>query len=67
MQTRLARDFNQQPAGRTMVGTSTTVELLMSETGSWSVLLSFPDGSACLIDQAGPGERLPPPPFVSKR
>ncbi len=67
MQAELAQNFDQRPVGSAVVGSSVLVELMMSDSGSWSLLLSFLDGSSCLVDQSGAGERLPPAPFVRKR
>lgn len=45
----LRDEFKEEPAAIGMTGAGTVVELLTSETGSWTLLLTFPSGQSCLI------------------
>ena len=51
--TKLKDEYKEVPTGFGMTGSGQVVELLTSEKGSWSLLLSLPNGRSCLI---GTGE-----------
>ena len=47
---RLARDFGETPRGLGLAGAERLVELFASkDTGTWTLLRTAPDGTACLI------------------
>ena len=46
---RLAEKYTEQQRGLGLAQGSHVVELFVSEGGSWTVLLSFPEGHSCLI------------------
>ncbi|MGQ0674929.1 MAG: hypothetical protein ACT4N4_02415 [Rhodospirillales bacterium] len=50
---KLKAEYKETPAGFGMTGGGQVVELLTSEKGSWTLLLSLPNGRSCLI---GSGE-----------
>jgi len=52
--------FKESTAGVGLTDQGAMVELLTSETGSWSLLLNFPDGRACLMASGNNWEGLPP-------
>jgi len=41
--------FHEAPTGFGMTGNGAVVELMTSDTGSWTLILSFPNGRSCLI------------------
>jgi hypothetical protein len=45
----LRDQFKEEPTGLGMTGNGQVVELLTSEAGSWTLLLTFPNGQSCLI------------------
>jgi hypothetical protein len=47
---RLARDFGETPRGLGLAGETRMVELFASAaTGTWTLLRTAPDGTACLL------------------
>lgn len=47
---RLARDFGETPRGLGLAGPERLVEIFASaSTGTWTLLRTAPDGTACLI------------------
>lgn len=67
MQTQLSQRFNEEPTRYGMIGTGVMVELLTSDSGSWTAVLSFPDGRSCLIDHGEAQDRRGPPPLGRSR
>lgn len=45
----LFNSFGERPVGFGATGGAGVVELLTSESGSWSLILTMPNGNACLI------------------
>lgn len=45
----LKSGFGEVPAGFGMTGNGGVFELLVSPGGSWSLILSLPDGKSCLL------------------
>jgi len=45
----LKEKFKESAAGVGMTGTGTVIELMTSESGSWSLILTFPTGRSCLM------------------
>ncbi len=51
---RLAEQYQEQPRGRGVDGRNVLIELFISPNGSWTLLVSQPNGISCLI-AAGQG------------
>jgi hypothetical protein len=47
--TQLKEKYKETPTGFGMTGQGSVVELMTSESGSWTLILSFPSGRSCLI------------------
>jgi hypothetical protein len=45
----LQKDFGEQPSGAGMASNGGLVELLTSDNGSWTLVMSYPNGATCLI------------------
>lgn len=45
----LKEKFKETAAGIGMTGNGAVIELMTSETGSWSLILTFPSGKSCLM------------------
>lgn len=51
--TQLKNHHHETPTGFGLTGNGAVVELMTSDEGSWTLLLSFPNGRSCLM---GTGE-----------
>ena len=49
MLAQLKQKFKESPAGFGMTGNGAVMELMTSDNGSWTLILSFPTGRSCLI------------------
>lgn len=49
--------YKEVPTGFGMTGNGAVVELMTAENGNWTLILSFPNGHACLM-AAGEGWEL---------
>jgi hypothetical protein len=47
--TQLKDKYKESPTGIGMTGQGSVVELMTSENGSWTLVLSFPNGRSCLM------------------
>lgn len=45
----LSKDFGEEPSGTGMSANGGMVELLTSANGSWTLVMSYPNGATCLI------------------
>lgn len=54
----LQTGYNESPAGFGLLGNGGLVELFVSEKGTWTFLITRPDGTACLMAAGGNWERL---------
>ncbi len=54
--------FHEQPSGIGITGNGGVVELLTSETGTWTLMLSFPNGRSCLMAVGENWEQAPAKP-----
>jgi hypothetical protein len=43
----LKQSFDEQPSGRGIAGDGTVLELLTSPSGSWTLIVSLPNGHSC--------------------
>lgn len=55
----LKEQFEESPSGVGVTGNGTVVELTTSQSGSWTLLLSFPDGRSCLMAAGENWEQAP--------
>lgn len=46
---RLKEKFHESPTGFGMTGGGAVMELMTSDSGSWTLILSFPNGRSCLM------------------
>jgi len=56
----LARDWGEAPAFRGLDAGGRLVELFVAPSGSWSLVVTVPDGTACLVG-AGEDALIVPP------
>lgn len=56
---RLAANFNEEPISVAVTSTGSLLEVLASPEGSWSIIVTMPDGPTCLMS-AGEGWRGAP-------
>lgn len=63
----LKASFGEVPAGMGSTGNGAVIELLASPKGSWSMIISMPDGRACLIATGDGWESFPPKPGKDAR
>ena len=47
--TQLKEQYKEAPSGFGMTGNGAVIELTTSDSGSWTLLLSFPTGKTCMI------------------
>lgn len=59
----LRETYAERPAGLGVVGNGSVMELLVSPSGSWTLLLSMPTGQTCMIAN---GESWEPRPTTGK-
>ncbi len=45
----LAKKFSETPVAIGLSGSGGVVEVLSSESGSWTIIITMPDGNSCLI------------------
>ncbi len=45
----LKREFNETPSGKGMASNGAVVEFLSSDSGTWTMLVTFPSGATCLL------------------
>jgi hypothetical protein len=43
----LARDFSEVPVARGLASNGTVLKLLVSPAGTWTMLISLPNGTSC--------------------
>lgn len=51
---KLSKDFRETPMAVGMVNQSAVMEIFVSDTGTWTILATRPDGISCLVS-AGEG------------
>ncbi len=47
--TQLRDQYQEDPAGFGLTGNGAVVELMTSDKGTWTLILSFPNGRSCLM------------------
>lgn len=58
----LSRNYQEVPAAMAIAGQRNLVELFVSETGSWTMLVTQPNGMSCIVAAGSDWELLPPEP-----
>ena len=57
----LAPHHEEAPAARGLAASGQVLELLVSPTGSWSIIISHPTGRSCLMGAGQAWQTLPRP------
>ena len=57
----LGSKYLEQPVSMGLTSTGAVIEVLTSPKGSWSILLTYPTGSTCMIAAGDTWEALPLP------
>jgi hypothetical protein len=52
--TKLSKEFQEAPMATGMVDQSAVLEIFVSDTGTWTILATRPDGTSCVVS-AGEG------------
>ncbi len=60
--TSLERKFDEEPVGIGLMPPGRAVELLVSESGSWTLLVTMPNGRSCIVSAGENWERRALPP-----
>ncbi len=55
----LAKTYNEVVISMGLASTGNVLEVLSSDSGSWSILITAPNGRSCLIASGQAWERLP--------
>jgi len=58
----LEASHREAPAARGLTGRGRVVELLTSDSGSWTIIVTAADGTSCLVAAGEAWEALAPPP-----
>lgn len=58
----LKRDYKEVPRARGIAGHINLLEAFTSPSGSWSLLLTQPRGSTCIVGAGHSWEDIPPKP-----
>jgi hypothetical protein len=56
----LAQKYEEMPAAFGIAGEKNLVELFVSKSGSWTMLMSHPTGMTCIIATGQSWEQFPP-------
>ncbi len=57
----LGTKYLEQPVSMGITSTGAVIEVLISPKGSWSILLTYPTGSTCMVAAGDKWEALPLP------
>ena len=55
----LERQYRERPRALGLAANNNVVELLVSETGSWTILVSYPSGTSCVVASGEAWANLP--------
>ncbi len=55
----LKRQYHEAPAAMGLVSNGALLEVLTSKTGSWTVIVTRPDGTSCVVAAGESWEELP--------
>lgn len=56
----LARRYSEQPRAIGLANPSAVIEIFTSEAGTWTILLTRPDGASCIVSAGDSWEESPP-------
>ena len=56
----LASQYREEPRGMGLANQSTVIEIFTSKSGSWTILLTKPDGASCIVSAGEAWEDVPP-------
>ena len=59
MMTRLGEKFAEAPVAMGLTSSGTVIEVLTSKTGTWTFLITYPNGATCLVASGDNWETLP--------
>ena len=55
----LSRNYAEAPVAMGLVSNGTLLEVLVSKNGSWTVIVTRPDGTSCMLAAGETWEELP--------
>jgi len=55
----LSRQYHEAPAAMGLVSNGALLEILTSKKGSWTVIVTRPDGTSCVVAAGESWEELP--------
>lgn len=56
----LARRFDERPRAIGLANATAVIEVFTSEKGTWTILLTRPDGASCIVSAGENWEETPP-------
>jgi hypothetical protein len=62
----LAKKHQEQPTSIGLASNGSMVEVLTSETGTWTIIVTQPNGTACVVAAGEAWESRPPSPLAMK-
>lgn len=58
----LDRTYKERPEAMGIAGSGQLVEVYVSQTGSWTIVMSLPSGHSCIIGAGEAWQQMPKPP-----
>lgn len=59
--TRLGKTYSEQPVAMGLTSDGTLMEVLTSASGTWTILVTYPNGRTCMVAAGDSWEPLPVP------
>ena len=56
----LSSRFREEPRGMGLANQSAIIEIFTSKAGTWTILLTKPDGAGCIVSAGEAWEDIPP-------
>ena len=56
----LASQYREQPRAMGLASQTAIIEVFTSKTGTWTILLTKPDGASCIVGVGEAWEEIPP-------
>ena len=56
----LFSQYREQPRGMGLANQTAIIEIFTSKSGSWTILLTKPDGASCIVSAGEAWEDIPP-------
>ena len=56
----LFSQYREQPRGMGLANQTSIIEIFTSKSGSWTILLTKPDGASCIVSAGEAWEDIPP-------